>query len=82
MSGENLAKERPTPPPTPKVSCETGAVTISRPEDVGYIDGWASSTNEWEGGLNAVNGFNDAMPQKDRSKAVADFNQKPSNRII
>ncbi len=82
MSDENLAKERPTPPPTPKVSCETGAVTISRPEDVGYIDGWASSTNEWEGGLNAVNGFNDAMPQKDRSKAVADFNQKPSNRII
>jgi len=82
MSDENIAKERPTPPPVPKVSRETGAVTISRPEDVGFIDGWHSSTNEWEGGLAAVNGFNDAMPEDERVKAVKAFNEKPSNRII
>jgi hypothetical protein len=77
MSDENLAKERPTPPPIPKVSRETGAVTISRPEDVGYIDGWHSSTNEWEGGVSGTR-FNDAQPESERKADADEFHKRPS----
>jgi len=74
--------ENPEPIRVPVVNRETGAVTMPREYAGQSVDGFSYSENPWEGGMNAVNGFNDAMLEKDRSKAVEDFNRKPSNRII
>lgn len=79
MSDENLSKERPTPPPVPSVDRVTGKVTFKRSEDVGQLDGWASSTDPNEGGVQETR-FND--PAAHTAEQSREFNQKPSNRII
>jgi len=80
MKGKNSTN--PTPPVVPSVDRVSGKITPDPRAEYG-LDGWEGpSEDPFEGGLNAVNGFNDAMPEKDRAKAVAEFNQKPSNRLI
>jgi hypothetical protein len=74
--------ENPEPIRVPVVNRETGAVTMPKEYAGQSLDGWSYSEDCHEGGLTAVNGFNDAMSDKERDKAVSDFNQKPSNRII
>lgn len=71
MKGPNSTN--PTPPPVPKVNRETGAVETLRKEDVGYLDGWASSEDPFEGGVSGTR-FNDAQPESERTKDSAEFN--------
>ena len=73
--------ENPQPIKLPTVDRVTGKVTMPKEYSGQSLDGWEYSEDCHEGGLTAVNGFNDAMPEKDRAKAVADFNKKPASII-
>jgi hypothetical protein len=78
----NTKTENPEPIKVPTVDRVTGKVTMPREYAGQSVDGWQYSEDCHEGGMTAVNGFNDAMSQKERDKAVKEFNEKPSNRII
>jgi hypothetical protein len=77
-------KERPTPPPTPKVSRETGKVSTPRFDDdveaQGGYQGWKSSEDPFEGGVSGTR-FNDAQPESERAADAAEF-EKSSNSVI
>jgi hypothetical protein len=81
MSDENLAKERPTPPPIPKVDRATGKISNMRPEDVGQLDGWASSTSPFAGGVSGTR-FNDAQPESERKADADEFHKRSSSSVI
>jgi hypothetical protein len=78
----NVKTENPVPPPVPSVDRVTGEVTFKRPEDVGHLDGWNFSEDPYEGGLTAVNRFNDAGESASaKQKAVDEFHKKPNSVI-
>ncbi len=79
----NTKTENGVPPAVPSRNRETGAVSMSRPEDgrMGKLDDWEFSEDPFEGGVHGALNFNDAMDPKQRAKAAAEFHAK-SNSII